>query len=368
MKKRILFIAVLLIAALVFTSALLAEESVNLHLIEGNGAGGDCFATGTGVITPIPDNVPTGACADIILAADAGATVTDITIDLTANHSWIGDLQLWLNSPDGGQLMMLNRPGFPAGTFGDSSDLVDSSPISFFDSATYDAELMGTGTVVCQDDAECDFRPNSDGAAGNTSFADFNGENVNGTWQLCAADNAAGDTGGITLGVLNVTCEATAAPAVVFTKTVGLDSSCATTDSIVIPAGGGGTEVTYCYTMENTGNTTFEFHTVTDSHLGELLGPNFPFVVAPGNGAYFTVTALITQTTVNTAIWDITDGQGNVIVSADDTATVTRGTPTDVSLSSFGQDKAALSPLLLGSLLLVVVGLGFAMRRKLFTS
>jgi hypothetical protein len=151
-----------------------------------------------------------------------------------------------------------------------------------------------------------------------------------------------------------------------FTKTVGTDpSECATTDSITVPAGGGGTEVTYCYWMDNTGDTTVIYHTVVDDQLGTLLGPGFMDPVLPGESAYFTETVVITQTTVNTATWTITDQAGAVVAEDSDSATVTQLPPTGVSLSSFGVEKsAALLPLWIAALFVAVIGAGLLIRRR----
>jgi hypothetical protein len=154
--------------------------------------------------------------------------------------------------------------------------------------------------------------------------------------------------------------------AVALNKTVGFDpNACAGTDNVTIPAGYGGTEVTYCYTMLNTGDFTVTYHTVEDSELGTVLGPDFVLDVGPGDSVSITATVLITETTVNTATWYINDETGAVITSSTDVATVTRGEPTDVSLSAFGAESGIDAGLVwLGVLLVVVTGMGVALRRK----
>jgi hypothetical protein len=108
------------------------------------------------------------------------------------------------------------------------------------------------------------------------------------------------DSAGISLGVLRanlcinsnaplsptvqvpVILEVPPAPSLVLTKTVGLDPNvCATADNIIVPAGQGGTAVTYCYTVQNTGNITLTVQNLVDDQLGVLLGPDAPFEVAP---------------------------------------------------------------------------------------
>jgi hypothetical protein len=152
-------------------------------------------------------------------------------------------------------------------------------------------------------------------------------------------------------------------------KTVGTDPDvCAVTDSIIIPAGGGGTNVTYCYTVENTGDVTFTHHTLTDSELGTILN-NAPQDLGPGATYFVTQTVLITQTTVNTATWTATvatfGGGGGISATATDSATVTRANPTDVNISTFdGVEPMALAPIWLAALLVLIMGLALVVRRK----
>jgi uncharacterized repeat protein (TIGR01451 family) len=89
-------------------------------------------------------------------------------------------------------------------------------------------------------------------------------------------------------------------PAIEFDKTVGLDpNTCATTDSVtVLP----GTDVTYCYSVFNSGDITLTVHDLVDSELGALLD-GFVYDLAPGASAYLTETATIDEDTENTATW-----------------------------------------------------------------
>jgi subtilisin-like proprotein convertase family protein len=97
-----------------------------------------------------------------------------------------------------------------------------------------------------------------------------------------------------------VTVQSAIGPAIVLTKTVGTDPLvCATTDVLTVPAG---TEVTYCYEVENTGDVTLNLHDLDDSELGSLLS-GFSYALAPGASAFITESATINVTTVNTATW-----------------------------------------------------------------
>ncbi|MCB9135042.1 MAG: hypothetical protein H6636_06425 [Anaerolineales bacterium] len=84
-------------------------------------------------------------------------------------------------------------------------------------------------------------------------------------------------------------------------KTVGTDPlGCAVTDVITVSFG---TDVTYCYTVTNTGDMTLHQHDLMDSELGALF-TNLSYALTPGASAYYTTTENIIATTVNTATWE----------------------------------------------------------------
>jgi hypothetical protein len=169
-------------------------------------------------------------------------------------------------------------------------------------------------------------------------------------------------------------------PSIAMTKTVGLDPGvCATTDAITVPAGYGGTDVYYCYTVTNTGDLTLTLHDLVDSNLGPILD-GLSYALGPGESvdtvsAGLVFSATITETTTNDATWTACNptpqegGQscinGTDVVTATDSATVTQGAPTGVSLSGFGADTGVDSSLVaVAALLAIVAGLGLVMRRK----
>ena len=128
---------------------------------------------------------------------------------------------------------------------------------------------------------------------------------------------------------------ATAAPAIVLTKTVGLDANaCAVTNAVtVLP----GAEVTYCYEVTNTGILTLTRHTLSDDRLGSIL-VDFPYSLAPGASAFITQSATITETTVNTAAWTAFNPGPTDEVTATATATVTVSPPAIVLTKTVGLD------------------------------
>jgi uncharacterized repeat protein (TIGR01451 family) len=154
------------------------------------------------------------ACDDVDTSAviPGGTPVSSVEVQLAANHTWIGDMTVKLMSPDGTIVAMMERVqgngsdvndgDTGTGCCGDSDNMVSSSPVNFADAFPTDSEAMGLpGGVVCQDDGICEYWPNPDQAflVGSSAedFEEYNGEEASGTWQLCAADSAAGDLGSV---------------------------------------------------------------------------------------------------------------------------------------------------------------------------
>ena len=122
---------------------------------------------------------------------------------------------------------------------------------------------------------------------------------------LCITSNDPGTEdgfGGSAVVVpVSLTVPSLPAPAIVLTKTVGTTPGvCAATDEITVPAG---TEVYYCYQVENTGDVAFNFHDLEDSELGVILD-NFPYTLSPGAfSPQVIVPETINITTTNCATW-----------------------------------------------------------------
>ena len=105
-------------------------------------------------------------------------------------------------------------------------------------------------------------------------------------------------------------------------KTVGLDPTmCALTDAIDVSEG---TAVTYCFAVTNTGPLALSRHDLVDSHLGVILD-GLPFTLLPDASVFLTQTAIITQTTINSATWTAYNPGPVDVVTATDTATVAVG-------------------------------------------
>jgi hypothetical protein len=193
------------------------------------------------------------------------------------------------------------------------------------------------------------------------------------TWTACNFDGPPGsscdDQGAFDVVTATATANVEITPlSISLNKTVGLDPGvCATTDAITIPAGYGGTTVYYCYEVTNTGTVALPLHTLDDSELGNIF-TDLAYDLGPGESvdtvaAGLEISALITETTVNTAVWTASI-PGGPSVTATDSATVTRGNPTGVALSGFGADVAAATPLWLAGLLILLLVSGLILRRK----
>jgi len=248
-------------------------------------ARGGVFTDTANPETAIPDNGYDGtlgsmACSTIDASSiGAGSTVDAVDIEAGIDHTWAGDLTIKLESPDGSVLGVMSRPGAAEatddgvdGTFGDSSDLLASSPVAFLDGAVDSAESMGSGLgasadVICQDDSVCDFSPAPDSVATPPSnFAGFLGENASGDWTLCVGDSNGFDTGSLESWTINVTYSGAAAP------TLGLSTTAMVWGNVNIGDSGGVQTVT----VENTGTGSLDIGTlgVSGANAGDFVMSN----------------------------------------------------------------------------------------------
>jgi cysteine-rich repeat protein len=153
------------------------------------------------------------ACASITTPATGTISSVD-SVQVTANHPWVGDLTIKVVSPTGTVVTVMSRPGLNEaaddgnGAGGDSSNLGASFPVTFTQSAMVSAEVMGStigaNAVVCEADMICNYLP-ADGAAVDGNLTTFAGQSPTGTWQVCIGDGGAGDVGTLVDAVINLT-------------------------------------------------------------------------------------------------------------------------------------------------------------------
>jgi hypothetical protein len=112
-------------------------------------------------------------------------------------------------------------------------------------------------------------------------------------------------------------------PALAVEKTVSDDGTCGAGNTLEVPPG---TEVTYCYTMTNTGEVDFIAHEVDDDQLGLITGGIITVTVAPGESYSVTAAITLTESVTNTVVWtSFAEGGGSAAATA--TASVTVVSP-----------------------------------------
>ncbi|MFC7050874.1 proprotein convertase P-domain-containing protein [Emcibacter nanhaiensis] len=136
-----------------------------------------------------------GSVSSDIVIADAGS-IASITVEAGIDHTWIGDLLITLESADGTEIVLMDRPGVPASTFGNSDDLSAGNPLIFDDASLVAAETANGGGTYGPDDA----------------LASLFGESLAGTWTLHIEDLAGGDAGLLDYWSLNINWEIVDAP------------------------------------------------------------------------------------------------------------------------------------------------------------
>jgi subtilisin-like proprotein convertase family protein len=117
---------------------------------------------------PIPDDDPAGVISTITVPAGEAGSITDISVDIYIQHTWIGDLIVGVTSPEGTSVLLHARTG------------------------VQDINILGNW-------------PNTLDVDGPGTMADFQGENNAGVWTLFVSDNEALEEGGLSMWGLNFT-------------------------------------------------------------------------------------------------------------------------------------------------------------------
>ena len=175
-------------AAVGFT-ALMSTMSASAALIE--------YTAGPGLGLAITDDGYDGSLASMtastIDVADAG-DINSLTVEVSMEHTWIGDLVMKLESAQGDVITLMSRPGMsePAddgsGCCGTSLDF-NYSPVIFDDTALTAAENAGSGGGT--------YIPND-------FLSTFTGQSMTGTWTLYIGDSAEADVGSLDYWSLSI--------------------------------------------------------------------------------------------------------------------------------------------------------------------
>ncbi|MEO8209486.1 MAG: proprotein convertase P-domain-containing protein [bacterium] len=126
----------------------------------------------------IPDGNTTGI-SDSILISGIGA-VNNLKVYLLMSHTYVQDLKLYLTSPSGTTIELLNVNG------GNSNDIMTIFSDNADSNASYGFAALPTFGIS---------PPFSPSIKPNQSLSTFNGQSRNGYWKLKCVDQAGGDIG-----------------------------------------------------------------------------------------------------------------------------------------------------------------------------
>lgn len=161
----------------------------------------------------IPDNDPVTGLNTTFAVSGITGGIADLQVSITfaPAHTWAGDVTATLIAPGGSPTATLFvQPGFPAGAFGDSSDLagpyvfVDPSVAGSGDFWAAAAAAPGGSPIA----AGTYFTSSAGSAAAtplNSVFAALTPAQINGTWTLNFTDSSGGDTGTVSTTQLTLT-------------------------------------------------------------------------------------------------------------------------------------------------------------------
>jgi subtilisin-like proprotein convertase family protein len=194
-------------------------------------AGAQTSFTGAGA-GAIPDSPGGGAGVfgtplDVTFAVSGmTAPLTNVSLNFTATHTWIGDLEVVLAPPGvvpggAGSFVVFSRVGAATATsFGDSSNV--GGLYTFENAATQNIWAVATA-AACGTDCIVTPQPYRTVVAGpttnpaavtdlNAAFAALTTAQANGTWTLRFRDGGVGDTGSVTAATLVLTGAPTDVP------------------------------------------------------------------------------------------------------------------------------------------------------------
>ncbi len=168
------------------------------------------YTASTGLPLVIPDATPTGVWNSVnVSGIPTGSVITDVSLRLNINHTWVGDLEINLLAPNGSNMNLIAE--LDGGTGSNGSDNFTNTVIS----STGTVALSGfvaprTGTFRAD---RLQFYGPSVGPGGSgTGYQTVAGMNwptllttMNGTWNLGLSDWFNGDQGTLTSWSLSIT-------------------------------------------------------------------------------------------------------------------------------------------------------------------
>ncbi len=138
-----------------------------------------------------------------IINLSSGNVDSDLTVTVELNHTFVGDLVLFLQNPAGDYITLLHRPVGNSGSnppdafggpFGDDDDY-SNTILTFVDGGSDPETIGSSGSPVLSGI----YAPNDDGyghfSTGSNTLASFSGGNSAGIWRLLIGDAANSDLG-----------------------------------------------------------------------------------------------------------------------------------------------------------------------------
>lgn len=145
-----------------------------------------------GLQTSLPLVIPDGGFVEINYGVSTSCSIQDLDVTLGFDHAEVGDIKIWLVTPTGGVVGLLNRPGAVGTMIGFAADLVPEFPLTFDDISTNDPEQLGAngGTLMPPDTTVFSFGPFEafPNPEATLTLSDLNGMDAVGTWTIGIAD------------------------------------------------------------------------------------------------------------------------------------------------------------------------------------
>ncbi len=184
------------------STPLCAGDPTLLTVTGAPAAGVSTTASGP-ISVAIPDNNATGVSTPLTVAGiPAAANCTGIGVLFNITHTWDGDLTLFLKSPNGQVLNLVNQKGGSADNFVNTNITSTATTAIPAAGAPYTGTYMPDGSLAAL--APTGFTPTA------TTFTPLYA--TNGTWLFAARDNAGGDVGTITNWTLTLNYAIPAGP------------------------------------------------------------------------------------------------------------------------------------------------------------
>ncbi|KFC20332.1 GEVED domain-containing protein [Chryseobacterium sp. FH1] len=160
---------------------------------------------------PIPDNSTLASLPITVSGIPNGSHLYYLNLGVRMDHSFVGDLTMRLQMPNGGTIGLMHRPGTNAVTgapYGNMANLSSANMILFDDYSAKISEQIGADLTSNEIIPQGAFRTswnNLEGTPTYQSFSEITAKNVgtvNSNWTIYLMDKTGGDSGTLTYSEL----------------------------------------------------------------------------------------------------------------------------------------------------------------------